>query len=284
MREITPAFSPQLEQHVESNVLRKSAPFPINSYKELVRTVARLAFLNKDYLLFFRGQDQDYLNKGGGSTFYPSIYRKDIITAQEVRDRFEFLIRAERKLADAFEERRLEGRLDVRRKTYIAWSILQHYRVCETPLLDFTQSLRVAATFAQLDNSGERGMVYVFGLPYLSNRITYNSEHDLVIVRLLSICPPEALRPYFQEGFLAGTLDITSEYRDKSELDFTNRLVAKFSIPTAHGFWGSGFSRLPKDLLFPPDDAMEAICDQVRLDLEHEMKSVFMNDTRPVEA
>jgi hypothetical protein len=79
MREITPSFFPDLEKHVEGQVLRKTTPFPVQTYHELVRKVAQLSFLNKDYLLFFRGQDQDYQNKAGSSTFYPTIYRKEIL-------------------------------------------------------------------------------------------------------------------------------------------------------------------------------------------------------------
>ena len=277
MREITPSFFPDLEKHVEGQVLRKTAPFPIQSYHELVRKVAQLSFLNKDFLLFFRGQSQDFQNKAGSSTFYPAIYRKDILTAQEIRSRFELLDIATFKLIEAFDREKLDGRVDVRRKQYIAWSILQHYGVCDTPLLDLTQSLRVAATFAQLGNQAERSMIYVFGLPYTTNRITYNSEQDLVIIRLLSICPPEALRPYFQEGYLCGTLDITDTYVNKSELDFKNRLIAKFSIPTADSFWGSGFSRIHKNLLFPENDLIEAICARIREEIFDEMKSVFVS-------
>ncbi len=277
MREITPSFFPDLERHVEGQVLRKTAPYPIHTYHELVRKVAQLSFLNKDFLLFYRGQDQDYQNKAGSSTFYPTIYRKDILTSQEIRARFELLEMATYKLTEAFDREKLDGRADIRRKPYIAWSILQHYGVCDTPLLDLTQSLRVAATFAQQDNPADSGVVYVFGLPYTTNRITYNSEQDLVIVRLLSICPPEALRPYFQEGYLCGTLDITDTYVNKSELDFKNRLIAKFSIPTAPSFWGASFSRIPKNLLFPDDDRIAEMCTRIREEIIHEIKSVFVS-------
>lgn len=277
MRAITPTLSSLLEEHVGKNVVRKVAPIFIPTYTDLVREVAELSYRNKDHLFFYRGQDSDYLNKAGSSTFYPSIYRSDFLTSQEIRARFEMLELAEHYLADAFEQEELEGRQDVRRKCYIAWSILQHYGVCETPVLDMTHSLRVAATFAQLNNPHESGVIAIFGMPYMTNRITYNSEHDLVIVRLLSICPPMALRPYFQEGFLAGTLDITRDYLNKSELDFNNRLVAKFSIPNDKSFWGSNFEGIPEELLFPRDDRMAKICEAVKRRVVADMKSVFIS-------
>ncbi len=277
MREIMPSFFPDLEKHLQGQAPRYAAPFPVQTYQELVRIVARLSFKHSDVTLFYRGQDKDYLNKVGSSTFYPTIYRKEILTALEIRSRFALLEVATNKLIEAFDHENLEGRFTVKRKQYIAWSILQHYGVCDTPLLDLTQSLRVAATFAQLDNKAERGMVYLFGLPYTTSFITYNSDFDTVVVRLLSACPPEALRPHFQEGYLAGTLDITDTYESKSDLDFNHSLLAKFSIPTAASFWGSGFSRIPKNLLFPENDRIEKICVRIREEIFSDLKSTFFS-------
>ena len=276
MRNITATLSPMLAKHVGNDMIRRVAPYPIDTYPELVQEVADLAYLNKDFLLFYRGQDRDYLNKAGTSTYYPTIYRKEVLTAQEARLRFDMLELAEHQLADAFDSGELEGRQDVRRKSYISWSLLQHYGVCDTPLLDFTQSLGAAATFAQYNNEEERGVIAVFGLSYPTNRITYNSEHDLVIVRLLSVCPPMALRPNFQEGYLAGTMDITRDYADKSELDFNNRLIAKFSIPNDPSFWGKDFNPIPEQLLFPPDDSMAEIGNRVKTLVISEMKNIFV--------
>ena len=276
MRNITATLSPMLAKHVGNDMIRRVAPYPIDTYPELVQEVADLAYLNKDFLLFYRGQDRDYLNKAGTSTYYPTIYRKEVLTAQEARLRFDMLELAEHQLADAFDSGELEGRQDVRRKSYIAWSLLQHYGVCDTPLLDLTQSLGAAATFAQYNNEEERGVIAVFGLPYPTNRITYNSEHDLVIVRLLSVCPPMALRPNFQEGYLAGTMDITRDYADKSELDFNNRLIAKFSIPNDPSFWGKDFNPIPEQLLFPPNDNMAEIGDRIKTLVISEMKNIFV--------
>ena len=276
MRAITPSPSPVLAKHVGNDVVRKVAPFSIDSYPELMREVASLAYLNKDYQLFFRGQDKDYLNKAGSSSYYPTIYRKDVLTAHEIRRRFNTLESAECLLAEVFDHAGVEGRQDVQRKSYLAWSILQHYGVCDTPLLDFTLSLQAAASFAQYKNQEERGVVAVFALPYPTNRITYVSEHDLVIVNLLVNCPPLAQRPHFQAAYQAATLDITRGYTDKSELDFNNRLVAKFSIPNDRSFWGSDFAGIPGELLFPPDDPMAELCDRVKTRVMDDMKNVFI--------
>jgi len=234
--------------------------------------VAQLAYLNKDSLLFFRGQDEDYKNRAGSSTFYPTIYRDDYLPSHEVHYRFEILTQASKSLVEAFERKSINGHQDIRRKRYIAWSILQHYGVCATPLLDFTHSVRVASSFAQLKNSTHTGHVSVFALPYFTNRISINSEHDLVNVRLLSICPPDALRPYYQDGYLVGTDDITNEYESKTELDFKNRLVARFKIPTVQKFWGRGFSSIPESVLYPNADKIEKLCRELKVTLENDLR------------
>lgn len=271
MRNIEPALTKDIIRHIGSKPVGKAMPYPIKTYRQLVEQVAHLSYLNKDHLLFFRGQTQDYLNKAGASTFYPSIYREDNLQQQEVIYRFEMLDQASRQLKDLFTKTKVNGHNDVSKKRYIQWSILQHYGVCDTPLLDFTHSLRVACSFAQQSVVKGNVFVYVFGLPYVTNRITINSEHDLVNIRLLSICPPDALRPYFQEGYLAGTSDITSDYDSKSELDFNNRLIAKFAIPNTKQFWGKELSKIPESMLYPKNDQIEELCKSIETSIQTEL-------------
>jgi hypothetical protein len=271
MRKIEPTLTEEISRHIGSKSVGRATPYPIKTYRQLVEQVANLSYLNKDHLLFFRGQTQDFLNKAGSSTFYPSIYREDNLQQQEVSYRFEILDQASRQLRDLFAKSKVNGHNDVSKKRYIQWSILQHYGVCDTPLLDFTHSLRVACSFAQQSDTKENVFVYVFGLPYVTNRITINSEHDLINIRLLSICPPDALRPYFQEGYLAGTSDITSDYDSKSELDFNNRLIAKFAIPNTKQFWGKGLSKIPDEMLYPKKDQIEELCKSIQTSIQTEL-------------
>ncbi len=244
------------------NVWRAPA-FDIANYRDLVVHVARLSFANRNHLVFFRGQDKDYQSKAGGSTLYPAIYRGDNVPRAELDERFRQVETAEQTLARLFEEQRIEGARDVSRKRYIRWSILQHYEVIATPLLDVTHSLRVACSFAQLASTDPTCYVYVLGFPYPTNRISINSEEDLVNIRLLSICPPDALRPYFQEGYMAGTPDVMTNFDNKTELDFRNRLIAKFAIPRAKSFWNAGFEATPKHALYPLNDHVEHLCRDV---------------------
>lgn len=262
----------------------KSEGLIVNSFEELVEKVARLSFHNKDYLLFYRGQKREHLNRSNNSSFYPSIYRtlpNENLTPDMLNNRFWFLDNVCKKLIEKFEENSFDIK-ELKKRPFIQWSILQHYEVCGTPLLDLTQSIRAAASFALLDNKEGNGYFYVFGLPYISNRISRNSEHEIVNIRLLNICPPEAIRPYFQEGYLVGTDDITTEYDDKTEFDLKRRLLAKFRIPTKN-FWGNE-SPINEDILMPSTDRMKEICDSIKAEMDYAVSpenifpGVWMNE------
>lgn len=274
MRRIQPELTDELLNHFgDPTKVGSSDPFPVATFRELVEHTAKLAFKNKDHLIFYRGQSTDYKNKAGNSSFYPSIYRGDYLPIRELTNRFDILEGASKALVDLFERKKIEGYKELKRRKAVQWSVLQHYEVCHTPYLDFTHSLRVACSFATMDNKENSAYIFVFGLPYLTNRISINSEHDLINIRLLSICPPTAYRPYFQEGYLAGTDDITTNYDAKTELDFNNRLLAKFVIPNNKTFWGRGFDPIPKKSLYPDNDPIYDLCQQIKDIADKELKT-----------
>jgi hypothetical protein len=278
MREHTPGLTPELEAHCAGRQIWRTPAFPIHRFRPLVEHTARLAYRNPDVLLFFRGQHEDFQSKAESSTLYPAIYRGDALPARELRHRFDVLEEASRLLVQEFKGAKIDGYNELWRKRYMQWSILQHYEVAPTPLLDVTQSLRVACSFAQLNNTNPSCYIYVLGLPYLTNRISINSEHDIVNIRLLSICPPKALRPYFQEGFLTGTSDVTVEFESKTELDFRNRLIAKFEIPRTRAFWGTGFDAIPSTALFPSGDRILDLCNSLKQETRTELQPGDLGD------
>jgi hypothetical protein len=267
---IKPQLTEELTAHVGRKDVWRAPAFEVRSYRHLVEQVARLSYLNRNHLLFFRGQDKDYQSRADGSTLYPAIYRGDSLSEPEMDYRFAQLDAAAQSLVRLMEKHRVEGAKDVSRKRYIQWSVLQHYEVVATPLLDVTHSLRVACSFAQRVSSDPQCYIYVLALPYVMNRISINSEEDIVNVRLLSICPPSALRPYFQDGYMAGTPDVTARYEVKTELDFRNRLVAKFAIPRAKTFWDSGSTAMDRSELYPANDRMADLCREVQKTMQIE--------------
>ena len=267
MRTIRGKLTKELLKHTSPKTVGVDNGFRINTFRELVEQIAQLSYLNKDYLLFFRGQRYDYKNKANNSSFYPTIYRGEYLTQPELDYRFDKLEAASKILINLLSKHKIDGLPEIKRKKLIQWSILQHYEVTETPLIDVTQSLRVACSFAQLNNDSDSAYIYVFGLPYYTNRISVNSEHDLINVRLLSISPPQALRPYFQEGYLIGTDDVTNDYGYKNELDLNNRLIAKYEIPV-NKFWGRDFEPIPENALYPKNDIVKKICDEIEHKLD----------------
>lgn len=267
MREIVGKLTDELKRHTRAEDVACSDGYEVKSFRELVEHIAKLAYTNKDWMLFYRGQKKDYINKVGKSTFYPTIYRGDYLKKHVLNDKFLLLGKACKLLVEEFKNNKIIGRTELERKKYIQWSVLQHYEVVDTPLIDLTQSLRVACSFAYMDNNTDNAFIYVFGLPYLTNRISINSEHDLVNVRLLSIMPPNALRPYFQEGFLIGTDDIYNEFKSKTELDLNRRLIAKFKLPAKSDFWSDDFSMIPMDAIYPDNDPIKKICQKIKNEL-----------------
>lgn len=270
MQSIKPQLTEELLKHIRDQDIWRAPAYGIGNYRALVEHVARLSYANRNQLLFFRGQSKDYQSKAGGSTLYPAIYRGDNLLHAELEVRFRQLESASRILVKLFDSHKIEGSRDVSRKRYVQWSILQHYEIVPTPLLDITHSMRVACSFAQLAGTDPTCYVYVLGLPYPTNRISINSEEDIVNIRLLSICPPAALRPYFQEAYMAGTPDVTSTFETKTELDFRNRLIAKFAIPRAKGFWNTGFVGTPRTALYPSNDRVQGLSKEVIAQISEE--------------
>jgi hypothetical protein len=88
MQSLTPQFTKELAEHVGNRSVSKAPAFPIENYRQLVVHVARLAYVNRNHLLFFRGQNKDYHNKVRASTLYPAIYRGDQIPQAELDVRF----------------------------------------------------------------------------------------------------------------------------------------------------------------------------------------------------
>ncbi len=143
----------------------------------------------------------------------------------------------------------------------LRWALLQHYNVCPTPLLDITQSLRVAASFATQDDDLPYGIIYVFGLPHTNGNFSYNIDEEIVSLRLQSVCPPEASRPHFQEGYVAGTFPFSNDSRYK---DFRRRLIAKFKVG-GKKFWDDNFKPIPQDALIPQDDFLEEFFNKLKI-------------------
>jgi hypothetical protein len=158
------------------------------------------------------------------------------------------------------------------------WAIIQHYDVGKTPLLDVTQSPLVACSFAFLESQQQNAShfyFYVLGVPQISGAITISPTAELQIVRLNSVCPPDTMRPHFQEGYLVCTYPTVDSYEKMSaytreEMDCAQRLIAKFRVVANESFWGTSFRRLDRTALYPTETS--GLCtalDNLRSALPH---------------
>lgn len=256
--------------------VRRGSACGVSNFLALATQVAKLQFKNPGLVLLFRGQSKDHMRKTTKykiehSSLMPKIFRP----GDPLDFQFKKLKRAGEILVEFYRRGGFPEIERLVRQRILRWSILQHYEVCNTPLLDVTQSLRVAASFAS-DGTTDKGFIYVLGVPNISGAITASAEAGLQIVRLASVCPPTALRPHIQEGYLLGEYPEMAEPEQKEnygnyEIDFGRRLVAKFQFNPA-SFWEHGaFPKVSRIALYPnADDPLYRLTQMVRTKLDEE--------------
>lgn len=238
--------------------VRTNSGFEVKSFLDLATRIAELQFLNREHVLLFRGQQADYKNAKSNSSLKPNLFRSEDgsnPSPSTLIARYSKLRDAEFILINEYMKRRLPGVERIKRQQILRWAILQHYEVCDTPLLDLTHSLRVAASFAS--NQAARCVyLFVIGLPNLSGAITASAEAGIQTIRLSSVCPPIAVRPHIQEGYLIGEYPEMTDYDQKRnyahyEIDFGRRLVAKFCFDPKEFWKEDAFPMVGTSALYP---------------------------------
>ena len=255
---------PNLRRHPErvrqfepaSNTkVRESLGYSVSSFRDLVSCVSRLASDNPQFNLYYRGQVQDYKDQKGRSKIYPSLYRPKSGQSRLLRSTIQRRIEAMKNAIDAMREgHRGLGLPDSVLSDHDEYyqALLQHYEIRETPLVDVTVSLRVAASFALADDA-EEGFLYVLDLPLPTGSISHFVDANIVLVRLQSVCPAVALRPHYQEGYLVGQLRCKAERLVGDNL--AKRLIGKYRLENPNGvFWDKDFSPIPRNALLPEPD------------------------------
>jgi hypothetical protein len=243
------------------NKIRRDKGYPVSTFRQLIDEVAYVTINNRNFEMYYRGQTLDH--KDSQSKFYKNNIPKTII--------YPSICRPERKLNGSYKYAVKKSQIEARYKELYGltdfitqgrsfnpeyyFALFQHYNIIPTPLIDITQSLRSAASFAL--EKEDTGFVYVFGLPYPNQSISHFTDLAIVLVKLQNICPVKALRPRYQEGYLVGKYPFHSK---KTEYDnLARRLVAKFKLDNSNGkFWDKDFLPMPKDVLYPVDDPIES--------------------------
>ena len=268
-------FDDSAEASPASNhVIRGGRGHCVHTYVELATKVAELQFLNREHVLLFRGQCADHRTTKGNSLLKARLFRhangKPPTPTVLVR-RFEVLKSAERALVESYTRKGFIGRERLARQRMLRWAILQHYDVCRTPLLDVTQSLRIAASFTSSRRASVEAFVFVLGVPHLGGAVTASSEASLQVVRLSSACPPSAVRPHLQEGYLLGEYPEIADYEQNLkyshyEMDFGRRLMAKFRLDPTTLWKSKNFPRAPREALYPREtgDTLLEIAEEVK--------------------
>ncbi|WOF43873.1 FRG domain-containing protein [Sphingopyxis indica] len=263
---------------LSTSAIRKGRAHLVRNYVDLATKVAELQFRNRDFVLMFRGQTGDHKNRLGYTSLKPTLLRaaksSHVPTETTLNKRFERLVRAEAALVTEYKARGLLGRDRLERQRILRWAMIQHYEICATPLLDVTQSLRIAASFASHNANGE-AFVFVLGIPNISGAITASAEAGIQTVRLASVCPPTAVRPHVQEGYLLAEYPECATAEQKllyshAEMDFGRRLIAKFRFEP-DSFWEKSghFPLVGESALYPRAsvDGMCALAEAVRSSL-----------------
>ena len=268
-------------QRLSNGAIRSSRGHIVTDYMSLAKKIAALQYRNRDYVLMLRGQGSDYRNRQKFSSIRPSIFRpggsSKLVTKTMIERRFDKLKAAEGLLVERYKAGGFRDPDRIERHRLLRWAILQHYEICSTPLLDVTHSLRVAASFASAAAKAE-AFIMVLGIPQISGGVSASAEAELVAIRLASVCPPEAVRPHIQEGYLLGEYPELSDWSAASlvkpyEVDFGLRLIAKFRFDPK-SFWGerhegttprSAFPQVPRVALFPSaaDDPLRKMADEI---------------------
>jgi len=58
---------------------------------------------------------------------------------------------------------------------------------------------------------------------------TASSEAGLQVIRLSSACPPEAVRPHLQEGYLLGEYPEIADYEQNAHYDYYETTTTKWT-------------------------------------------------------
>lgn len=248
----------------------------VKTYVDLVQCVAEVSYKNREFMPLLRGQVDDHLTIRTlvpKSSIVPTIYRpgpgQRVVKSNLLNERYQALDIAKLQFLKMIDG--LQTSAEFRKSDYIdfdeiAWAVFQHYEVLPTPLIDVTQSLMVACTFALTNNTNRYGYVYVLGLESMNPTVyfSYNTRHQLI--RLMSLMPKIARRPLHQEGYLVGNYPIRRSQGTNNNL--ANRMLAKFRIPTK-GFWNRNYRPFPINALLPKQDEMDSILSPLRSQYRH---------------
>jgi hypothetical protein len=262
-------------------------PLSTSSYEDLVDLVSFLAVMNKRHNLFFRGQRENWRLR-------PTIFRQSWRSASGTQHLIPGSLGAPQRIWDYLnkaishivltecEKLPMPRKATLRMFREAVWAVAQHYELWPTPLIDVTQNLRIAASFA-LWGGESTGCLYVVALPPSTNSVTFDADQHVVLARLQAVCPPVAKRPHYQDGFLVGRFPFMAPTPNSIDnnpakvSDLGRRLIARITLTdnddenqrrdrqaSGRGFWSDDFPRMSERALMP-DPTDDQLLDRFRL-------------------
>ena len=237
-----------------------SGPIDVYSYRDLLEHNAEVSSLNTRYSIFYRGQDSEYFDQHGRVSIQPSIYRgARREKPEELGARFRKLdkmVECLRKACSSPDFPELDDKLG---RTVNCWAIIQHYCLFDTPLVDVSQSLRVACAFALKGREGDlpaesAPVVYAVALPFAAGPLTLDDNEGLYLMKLDALMPSLALRPFMQESYLVGDEMISKGVDDIAAADLRKRVVASFRLQGNCDQWSHDIGVDAKSLMIEDDE------------------------------
>lgn len=258
-----------------ANEVGGAGPGDVRSFRELIKLTAFLNVMNKRDHLLYRGQGGDWPLRptllrdewsvpGTGRSVplrgHRSLYFHEL---DQVCQRVRPLLVGKLPRHKPFET---FGRHPERRMA--PWAVIQHYELWPTPVLDFSGSLRIAASFALGGTGPPRasGYLYVSAFRHVkSDPMTLDRVGSAAVaLRLSAVCPPSAERPHLQDGFLVGKPRFAEA--DLAAPQTPGVLVARIHLvdESASGqagdsFWDDDFPRHAEESLLPALDEFLAM-------------------------
>lgn len=238
----------------------------VKDHFDLLKIISHIPFYNPKLDLVFRGQVKDRYTRStirynGRSSIYPRIFRppknESRLKSHLLAERFGRLDSLVKIVGERYD---FSGKQRVKAHVEVAWALLQHYEICDTPLIDVTDSIEVALFFATFGNNNEYGYFYIFGLPRHHSSISYQIDDRLVSVKLSAASPPEAIRAHFQRALFVG--DFPHSNKRESGHNLSKRMLAKLRIDM-RSVSQEKFFTLPEDLIYPKEDELKPWLDKI---------------------
>lgn len=231
---------------------------------------------NTRYSIFYRGQTQQYFDGKGNVSILPSIYRGITLKQKDVlEERFEILDNSVKQLRADLSGDSPRGLDPKFLRTVNCWAVIQHYELFGTPLIDVTQSLRVACAFALQDvndSEDEGPVIYDIALPFAAGPLTLDDNEELYLMKLDALMPPDALRPFIQESYLVGNELIRMSGEDIARSDLKRRVIASFRLCGDKEKWREDIG-LTADSLMVGDDKYSEL-----------KRMIYGDEVKPVQA